>query len=36
MPVLDGLATKARIIGYVLGCTGIDHRAMRQALEDER
>jgi hypothetical protein len=27
---------KARIVGYVLGCTGIDHQALRAALAAER
>jgi len=35
LPPLDGLASKARIIGYILGVTGIDHYEMRRALAQE-
>ncbi len=30
------VGVKARIIGYILGVTGIDHEAMKRALEAER
>lgn len=35
-PDLGTLATKTRIIGYVLGCTGIDHQEMTRALWEEQ
>ncbi len=33
---LGTLATKTRIIGYILGCTGIDYQQMSSALAIER
>lgn len=36
LPSLGTLATKARIVGYVLGCTGIDYEHMQRVLSAER